>query len=405
MRHRIGIVAAALAAVALLAGACSSSGKSTTGTTAPSSTVAPPTGKPIVIYSSIPLSGGVDLEGVKDGGAVAEAAINAAGGVKGRPIQFVACDMQLTPSGSQACGRKAVDAGAVAFLESQDAFGGAIAIASAAGIPTFSNCVCAAADATNPLSFPTVNGPVGQAAQGEIAGALGAKKVSACLFDGAAGDVIGSNVSKGLKKFNLTLNYPVKVPTSAGDLSPYVAQMAQADVVVLICAPAITVAAIRGLAQIGYKGKIVTSSALVRPQDVTALGSAAEGIYVEGGSLPASDESAPGVAQFNREYAKYGPSGGDKGGYAVETWAQLHMLANVMKTMSTIDPASLVTAMTSAGTINIPPLVPINFGQALAAVAPVRDFTSSFYVNQVKNGQFVPTSTTPYDYNNPPNSI
>jgi ABC-type branched-subunit amino acid transport system substrate-binding protein len=370
-----------------------------------SSSVEEPTGEPIVLYSSFPMSGGVDLTSLRRGGEVAADAINARGGVQGRPIQFVACDMKMTPAGSEECGRAAIEDNAVALLMSQDAFGGAIALTSAEGIPSYGNCVCTAEDAVNELSFPTVTGPVSQAAQGLIAGLLGAKTVSAALFDGAAGDTIGANVEAGLTVLGQSLDIPVKIPQNAGDLSPYVAQLMEAEAVVLITSPAITINLIRSLAQAGYEGVVVSSSSLVTPADLERLGDDAEGIYIVGGSLPSTAAGAPGVDEFNAEFDEFGDDTTARGGYAVEAWSIVNLVAEVMQGMDTIDSASFIEAMAAAGELEAPPSVPVNFAEPVAEFLPVRDFTSYFYVVQVVDGVLTPLQDEPFDYSNPPASL
>lgn len=395
------------AAVVALLTACSSS-KSNDGGGSGSSTSssAALTGSPYVIYSSIPLSGPVGLTpGIESGANVAVDAVNAAGGIKGHPLKYVACDLKGTPAGSQACGQAAVDNHAVAVIENQDAFGGAITATNAAGIPTIANCVCSQPDALLPTSFPTTTGPTSQAAQGTVLAALGAKTISAAVFDGAAGDTIAANVQSGLKPFNLTLKNTVKIPTTAGDLSPYVAQLEQGDGIVLICAPSTTLQLIRDLAQAGYKGKIATSTALVRPVDLKGLGAAAQGIYLASGSLPSTDTSDPGVAAFNADNKKYGGSDAATDGYAVEAWATVKTIAQVMNTLSTVTPSTLTDALKSAGELQTPPVVPADFGKPVAVFSPVREFTSQFYLLQVKDSKFTAVSNKTYDMVNPPKSI
>jgi ABC-type branched-subunit amino acid transport system substrate-binding protein len=400
-----------IAAIVAMLTACSSSGGDTSGGTSSNvsgstSAAAALTGSPYVVYSTIPLSGPTGLTpGVKSGGEVAAAAINAAGGVNGHPIKFVACNNQGTPASSQACGQDAVKHKAVAVIESQDAFGGAITVTDKAGIPTIGNCVCSQPDALSPTSFPTTTGPTSQAAQGTVLAALGAKTISAAVFDGAAGDTIAANVQSGLKPFNLKLKDIVKIPTTAGDLSPYVAKLKEADGINLICAPSTTLQLLRDLKQVGYTGKIVTSTALVHPSDLAGLGPAAEGIYLVSGSLPSTDTSNAGVAAFLADNKQFGGSDAATDGYAVEAWATLKMLAEVMKGLPSVTPQTLTEALKSAGTLETKPVVPVDFGKQVAVFAPVREFTSLFYLLQAKDSKFTAVSPTPYDMQNPPKSI
>jgi ABC-type branched-subunit amino acid transport system substrate-binding protein len=341
--------------------------------------------------------------GVASGGSTAAAAINAAGGINGHPVKFVACDLTGTPAGSQACGQKAVRAGAVATVMGQDGIGAAIPATNAAGIPSIANCACDQADSLLPTAYPTTTGPGSIAAQGQMAAALGAKTIAIETLDAAAGDTIISFVKAGLTSYGHLTVKTVKIPVTASDLSPYVAQLTSSDAVVLIGVPSTTLQLLRDLKQAGYPGKIVTSVAQFHVSDLKALGAAADGIYVMGGSLPASD---PAAAAFNADLAKYGGPNALNDGYAIETWATMKLVAQVMKTIpGTVTPKNLTAALKAAGRLQIAPMVPVDFGKPLAAFTPVRDFSSSYYVLTVKNGQYTALSDTPYDLNTPPKSL
>lgn len=392
-------------AVLAAATACSS-GSSSDKPTDSGNGAAAPTGSPIVLFASVSLSGPAGVTpGVKAGAQIAVDAINAAGGIKGHPLKFIACDVKGTPAGSQACGQQAVQAKAVAIINSQDAFGGAITATDAAGIPTIGNCVCSQPDALLPTSYPTVTGPTSQAAQGTVLAALGAKTVSAAVFDGAAGDTIAANVNSGLKPFGQQLEHIVKIPTTAGDLSPYVAQLKTSEGINLITAPSTTLQLLRELKKSNYQGKIVTSSALVTPKDLSKLGAAGQGVYVVGGSLPSTDQSAPGVAAFNADVSKFGGSDADHDGYSVEAWATIKMLAKVMDTLPTVTAETLTAALKSAGQLQVEPMVPVDFGKPVSLFSPVREFNTTFYLTKIDNGKFVPVSTKPYDITNPPKTL
>lgn len=362
-------------------------------------------GDPIVLYSVVPLSGGVDLSAVREGGEVAAAAVNAAGGVQGRPLEFVACDNKMSPSDSDACGRKAVEDGALALVMSQDAFGGGISQASAAGIPSIANCICAAPDATDPLSFPTATGTVTQAAHGTIAGALGAKTIAAVLFDGAAGDVIAANVEAGLAPYGLRIDIPVKIPLTAGDLSPYIAQMSEADAIILISSPPLVLNLLRGLAQSGYEGHLISSSSTAPIDGVADLGSAADGLYIASGSLPSTLSGHPGLDQFNAEYDEFGDDSVARTGYAVDAWANVHMLAEVMQDLDTIDSESLIAGLTATGAVSYGGMELGDFSEPVADWLPVRNFSSVFYVWKAQNGQVTAVSDQPFSVLAPPESF
>jgi branched-chain amino acid transport system substrate-binding protein len=396
-RHRALLVCAVAAATITTACSGGNSGSTASGLKE----------SPYVVYSTIPLSGsGVGkVPGVKDGGTIAAAAINASGGINGHPIEFVACDNKGTPADSQACGRQAVKDKAVATIENQDAFGGAIAATNAAGIPSLSNASLSQADGSLPTSFPTVQGPTSVASYGATAFALGAKKIRVAVFDGAAGDVIARNVQFGLTPNGIQIDRVVKVPTSAGDLSPFVAQLSDADAILIIAPPQTTVQLIRDLHQSNYQGKVVSSTSLVKPTDLQGLGAAADGLYVTSASIPVSDAGAPGVADFLADAKKYGGDNPATDSYAVEAWANLKMLAQVMRGLPTVTPQTLTAALQGAGQLEVKPMVPVDFGKPVTMFAPVRAFSSHFYVLKVADGKYTAVSTNSYDITSPPKTL
>src|SRR5262249_22679142 len=86
--------------------------------------VSKPTGaalKLMVVYEGV---GSVTNPEAPEGAIAAAKAINAAGGIKGRPIQIIACDTKSDPTTATGCGRRAVSEGVVAIVGSITLFGG-----------------------------------------------------------------------------------------------------------------------------------------------------------------------------------------------------------------------------------------------------------------------------------------
>src|SRR4051812_42338347 len=75
-----------------------------------------PTGAPLklmVVYEGRGASASPD---VPEGAIGAAKAINARGGIKGRPVQIIRCDTKNDPNVATQCGRKAVANGVVAMV-------------------------------------------------------------------------------------------------------------------------------------------------------------------------------------------------------------------------------------------------------------------------------------------------
>ena len=119
--------------VALLAAACSSSSKSasngaganTSPTTAGgnASGGSTPSGTPIKLGLIASIQSTFNPEPyVPQAAKVAEAAVNAAGGVMGRPVQVVVCDDHETPQGASLCAQQLLVQDKVFMMVGNDGF-------------------------------------------------------------------------------------------------------------------------------------------------------------------------------------------------------------------------------------------------------------------------------------------
>ena len=89
---------------------------------ASAATAAKPTGAPLklmVVYEGV---GPISSPEVPEGAIAAAKAINARGGIKGRPVQIIACDTKNDPTTATGCGRRAVSDGVVAMVGNRHAF-------------------------------------------------------------------------------------------------------------------------------------------------------------------------------------------------------------------------------------------------------------------------------------------
>jgi branched-chain amino acid transport system substrate-binding protein len=165
MRKSLAVVAAACA-VALLA-ACSSGSKSTAGDTGASSGTTGGTtaltGKPIPIGWMGPVNtstAGLSFPEVEQSMEVAVDAVNAAGGVKGRPLRLYTCDDQNDPNQAATCASELINQDKVVATM------GGIGEESTALYPllqhtggiNFAEVPGTAADASSPLSYPLYPG-------------------------------------------------------------------------------------------------------------------------------------------------------------------------------------------------------------------------------------------------------
>jgi ABC-type branched-chain amino acid transport systems, periplasmic component len=91
---------------------------------ASAATAAKPDGAPLMLMVVYEGSGPTASPEVAEGAIAAAKAINASGGIKGRPVQIIRCDTKNDPNVAAECGRKAVSKGVVAMVGNLTLYGG-----------------------------------------------------------------------------------------------------------------------------------------------------------------------------------------------------------------------------------------------------------------------------------------
>jgi branched-chain amino acid transport system substrate-binding protein len=391
---RPGIVL--MAGLMLTAAGCgSSSGSATTGgvaatTAAPASTTAALTGDPVKIMMILSVTGqfAPDPAGVA-GAQAAAAAINAAGGIKGHPVQIEPCDEADSPDKSAACGRQAVADKVVAVYavsNFEDKWRPAV---EAAGIPMVGGEANSTGTNQSKLYFPLATGNLGLVvSDGTTCGLAGSKKPVAVVVDIAAAQFLAAFIDAGLAPFNLKTTAKIAIPPTATDLSSFAAQAVQsgADCVALALNNEIALRYIPALAQAGYTGTVAFATPAIGPGEASSGGSDLEGVYVPLPFAPTNDTSVPGIVQFLKEA---GPDGAKGTARMVQPWATVHVIANALSSASLLDGPSLATALANAGPLSFSPLPTVNFSKPpVDKIAPgLRIFSNSVVVYQIKSGQ------------------
>ena len=158
------------------------------------------------------------------GAGAAVKAVNAAGGVKQRPLELIECDTLDDPNTAAACGHKAVSEGVVALV-------GSLSVHSGEFMPTMAQNRIASVglipatptDFTSPAAFAIVGGP--SVSLAFLAGALadqGARKISLVRPDVARGAALRALANQGISRFGLEIVNDVAIPSGVTDTAPYV---------------------------------------------------------------------------------------------------------------------------------------------------------------------------------------
>jgi branched-chain amino acid transport system substrate-binding protein len=385
-------VALVLAAGVVAAG-CSSSSKSSTPTTASSSATSaaaattsapsagPPTGTPIKLFLLAPLSGGYQFPQAADGANAAAKAINAAGGVKGHPIQIDVCDGKTAtdPNPSVQCVRAAAaDTQVIADVGSYSSFGDLTQpIFKAAGMASIGNPAFSVADQTFSNSFPFLGeeGPASVAVLFD----QGAKKIVFAHIDLPNFAHATSDANAILQTGRgAALAGDVATPITATDVTPYVAQSARkGDAVALSIPPNQTIQWVHDNLQGAYNQKVVFAALNLQPATLSAMGSAAEGVYVAS-SLPLVSTSSPGMDRFKSEMTAYKPSA-VQDEIALNSWISAWAFAQVGNTLSgDITRQSILDAFGNLTNFNVFGLLPPNFSTTRPGTLPIPNATRIF---------------------------
>jgi ABC-type branched-subunit amino acid transport system substrate-binding protein len=319
----------------------------------------------------------------------------------GVPIQFKLCDDQGDPNVSNACGRAAKSDGSLAIAISAGSRDGA----GASGLPLILSGGLGGYEITSPNSYPA-DSPIT-----EIFGSISASsaaKVKTYLMlatDDPAIHALSGTLTDLAKAQGVKLDF-LYFPADTTDFAPIAAQAAgqHPDAIGLAVGtitPVINALKIEGITP--QNTPMFTAVALVTPQIKRELGSKVDGINLISTVVPAQDTSNPGIRQMLAELKAAGvkTKPADIGTQTAETWAHVHMLADVIGKLPSADraaltPDSLVKALvaasplTSANEVVAPIDYTANAFPSVPALAPLRLFGNQVITVRVVKGKYVP---------------
>jgi len=395
-KRRSAGLATAMAAVALLAAGCGSSSSSSTSGGSATNAAAPAGVKSasVRLFTIVPLSGPTgSYPEVAAAANAAAKAVNAAGGIHGRPVSLTICDNQGSPNQQEACAREAVAAHALAAAGTfTGVAGNYVSVLQAAGIPNVGVNPNNPPEVTGPPNFPVQSNQTDVVGFGQLCVKLGDHKVAGAYVDfPSAKFLLLNNIAIGLKSGGLTLAKSLPVPATQTDYSSVAAALMAggtnciAGVLTSTGSPLL----VNALHEAGYKGAIVLDSGAVTSKALQDLGSAADGLYLVGPVLPVTETTDPGVQQFTKELANNGDSEPIITGAAAGAWASIHLIANLMNAAPAADvnSATLMKDLGASGSQSLGPLAPFNLSQRVTWFPPGTDlYAQDVAVTQVHNG-------------------
>jgi branched-chain amino acid transport system substrate-binding protein len=318
-----------------------------------------PSGAPITIGFSMPLTGGLAVNGTSGLLAMQIWAedTNAKGGLLGRPVKLVYYDDQTNPSLVPGIYTKLLDVDKVDLVVS--AYGTNV---TAPALPvviqhnkTFIGLF--AMDVNEEFRYPKYFSmlPVGPDPRAAISEGffeivkahkekLGLKTIALAVDDGEATRNTADGARVNLKKAGLDVVYDKTYPPTTTDFTPIIRaiQAKNPDIVYLASYPPDSVGLIRTMHELGLNTKICCGT-MTGPQSTsikTSLGPMLNGIITFDFWLPAPKLRFPGVMEFLQRYQQQAAGKGvDPLGYYLAPWAyaDLQVLGEAVEQSKSLD--------------------------------------------------------------------
>jgi ABC-type branched-subunit amino acid transport system substrate-binding protein len=217
----------------------------------------------------------------------------------------------------------------------------------------------------------------------------GAKTIALITGDVDAGRQLPGLIEPGLKsKDDLVQQVYVPLDPSA-DYTPQLSRLVSQnpDGIAVFGSTDINVRVIAGLRSGGYTGLIAVPGTGLNKKGLETLGDAAEGLIV------VSDFEAPtgkgkAIEQFNDEMEQQAPDAA-RTSLAVNAWASVHLFADVLGDLETIDSPSIVAALKKRK-VDLGVAPPFTIGVADNPLDLPRIFRVTFQVQEVQDGKIVP---------------
>jgi hypothetical protein len=317
-------------------------------------------GDPVEVVINVGLSGAIPFPQVETAMLAAQDAINAEGGIKGRPLKVNFCDGKspTDPGPSIECNREAAANDAiVASVGDYSSFGDQIIpIQHEAGMATIAPVPLSGASFSVDSSFPLMTSEGG--ALGVLLADMGVTDVGLAYIDIPAGaqSVGFGNIFLGMK-YGKEYSQTAPIPLSATDVTPQVASFDKSDGIALSIAPTQFAQFLKAYTQGGFDQKLGAPALSMLPRDVEPLGDAVDGVYVVSG-WPIVTGDHPGIERFKKEMQAKDPEASlDE--TAINAWVGLHAFAQVANTIEgEVTRASVLEAWKNLTTLDVFGMLP-----------------------------------------------
>ncbi len=322
------------------------------------------------------------------------------GGIGGRPIELVTCEMKVDPATAADCAHRMIEAGVVAVTMPQGAnTDAAWQPLHDAGIPfvvlSGTGGALLGDDQTTFLMINPAAAFFGLPVA--LAEAEGADKVAFVIIDvPQARDVLEADDGRTMARAGL--DYEVTaVPLGSPDMTAQMQRVADsgAGVVHILGNDAFCIAAIQGLKAVGYEGAIAGVSHCFTDATRTALGADLEGISV---LAPLADGAIddPTYQLYLAVMGEYGQGVGDVDGYyALSGYAAVATVAAALETIEgEITPATVAETIKTMPETELPAGGGVTFQCGGSAVPDQPAICTNQWLRGELDASGVPTSYT-----------
>jgi ABC-type branched-subunit amino acid transport system substrate-binding protein len=377
-----------LAATTLLIAACGSDKK---GGTASGGA----TGKPINVMAIVEKDGPPGTPEYRETAVAINAAVkavNASGGIKGRPLHATVCSDQNNVNVAVQCARRAVSDHAVAVVGSFGQFGSQyLPVLESAGIPAVAP-YAGTFEAKHPDAYPIIGGNLGGPTGGVaiLADVAGAKNITVAYVDLASAAAAVRQTIPVLAARGIGAPRLVPVPAGAPDMSSFAAAVLRnnPDGVYIAMAPSDVDKLVLAIRQTGSKVAISRSGTSLSRTSLATLGPAGEGMLINA-QFPPNSSSNPAIKEFINAMKAEDRSAALSDA-AKNSWAAVMLFEQAAEKATSIDPAGIKAALDS-NTFDFKLLPPVQFktpNPAVAANFP-RAFNTRVTYLKVQGGDLV----------------
>jgi hypothetical protein len=322
------------------------------------------------------------------------------------------CDDQDDVNANLSCGRKAASDGSLAIIGSIGSFDDGV---KASNLPAIFVNGTSPFELTSPKAYSSVNGLALGISAASALKARGKKSSTLVLPDTPTFEFAGGLLVKLAGTIGIKVD-PIYYPQDTTDFAPIAAQISEKNDDAIGMLPTNPVVVILALAQDNItpdQKDIVMPDGILTPDEMRQLGNALNGMLIVSESLPPTDTSNPGIAQFRADMQADGKNPDDPNVNAgtVRSWSNVKMLEGALlaagpAVIKSLDSNKVVDAVVNHP-INRPESAPYDFRKEAMPEVPelsgFRTFTRKVAVLQIENGKYNVISNGFIDILKPPN--